>query len=608
MPRRPCVAALALCVAFLGACERPARRVRRKRPSQFEAELTRREEALDATEDKLVEVLKDVAPADEDATATPPAPDLAGVGAMRAQVRAMRQAVASIVLTPHDTEGLEALCRGEHAYARERFLISESTKPGREFPLYFLGAIEFQEGNYALAERHFARTLGRNAKCRSAALLGRLARLCEGRRTIDTAQLVLLFRQACAETLQELALDDHARLPSVADALVPPLAADPVLFKAQEFVGGLASREFWSLARAYAAAPSPEAKLDAALLMGDNIFADALIQSLAQEHPGNRAVRTFAFLHRHFARSPDDAARARPSRAAELEAGRQIDPDNGALLLLAIDAGEGGETPTPLSDSEVVRFRAAVRAASFATCAAYHHEKRLAGYLDRYGPLASYAPMTRVPSVYMHVARVARRAAAAAAKQFGEGEVAEALKLSSDVEMLATRVVGESGGARAQLVADAVLDSLYEAIQAHAAQAGRAPLLKSSLERRAEIYRRRAWRLVAWDRYVLTLFKMPVRRLVEAAMELENSPERIQQVAIEKLQASPAEFYQEAVARLAGAGADTVPAGAYEYVILLGELRDRNAIPTLIRLAGHRDRLIAHLATRAFSAIADVRD
>ena len=104
MPRRPCVAALALCLAFLGACERPARRVRRKRPSQFEAELTRREEALDATEDKLVEVLKDVAPADEDATATPPAPDLAGVGEMRAQVRAMRQAVASIVLTPHDTE------------------------------------------------------------------------------------------------------------------------------------------------------------------------------------------------------------------------------------------------------------------------------------------------------------------------------------------------------------------------------------------------------------------------------------------------------------------------------------------------------------------------
>jgi hypothetical protein len=223
--------------------------------------------------------------------------------------------------------------------------------------------------------------------------------------------------------------------------------------------------------------------------------------------------------------------------------------------------------------------------------------------------------MAKVPSIYGHLAGVARRAAAAATELFEQGKADDALRLCSDLEAIATRAHEEAKTARSLLLADAILDCLHGAMQSYAAKADRKPLLKTCVERRATIVRHKAERLVAWDLYLVTLFRIPVRSLAEAAMQLEESPDLIREVAAQKLKADPAKYYQQAMARLAAItddrapiAGDGLPADAYEHLVILGDLKNRNAVPLLIRLAGHPDPLLAHLATRAFSAIAEAKE
>jgi len=101
---------------------------------------------------------------------------------------------------------------------------------------------------------------------------------------------------------------------------------------------------------------------------------------------------------------------------------------------------------------------------------------------------------------------------------------------------------------------------------------------------------------------------MPVRRLVEAATEAEDSPALIREFAALKLKADPDRYYKQATDLLAAVADDQVPDGAYEQAVILADLRNRNAVPRLIALAGHPDRLLAHLATRAFTAIAESKE
>jgi hypothetical protein len=176
------------------------------------------------------------------------------------------------------------------------------------------------------------------------------------------------------------------------------------------------------------------------------------------------------------------------------------------------------------------------------------------------------------------------------------------------VEAIAARAWEETKNAKAQLLQDAVADALYGQIQAYAAKGERKPLVASCVERRAAVCRHKADRLVAWDTELLTLFRMPVRRLVEAAMELEDSPTLIQQFAALKLKADPQRYFKQAMDLLADVPDDDVPDAAYEQVVILGRLRNRSAVPRLITLAGHPDRLLAHLAARAFTAIAEDKE
>jgi len=594
-----------LAALLVASCEPPVPPPA-KRPTRLESQLARREKGLDAASGRLKAAAKQVSPKAEDVP--PKLKDLVGVDRMKAEIERIREAVARVSVTDQDAAGLASYCAGEHAEARKQFIASDAQRPGRELPVYFLGAIAFQEGNWAQARDFFTKTVARSPRCRSAYLLRRLATLCQGRGAASTAQLLLLFEQACRETAKELALDPKAQAPSVANAFAPPLASDPVLFKAQELLGDIARKHFWELGDALTDAKTPEEKLGLVLLMGDTPVADTLIQGLAEEYRSDPEIRTFAFLHRYFAAMAQ--ARPREHFAADLAAASALDKDNGALLLLAIPAAPvgGASVPRVFSDDESTLLGKAARAKEFRTYAAHRRPQRLAGYLAAFGALLPYAPMTQVPSIYGHLAGVARRAAATVAALLEQGKVDEALKLTSDVEALAARVWEETKNAKAQLLQDAVADALYGQIQAYATKGERKPLVASCVERRAAVCRHKTDRLVAWDAELLTLFRMPVRRLVEAAMELEDSPTLIQGFAALKLKADPQRYFKQATDLLADVPDDDVPDAAYEQVVILGRLRNRNAVPRLITLAGHPDRLLAHLAARAFTAIAEDKE
>ncbi|HUT33040.1 MAG TPA: hypothetical protein VNE39_06150 [Planctomycetota bacterium] len=601
--RKALVVALPWTLALLASCDLPEEEgPTAPRPaSRLEGRLARREKGLDAARAKLAEVAKGVGPKADDVPGQ--LDDLVGVDRMQAEIRKIRAAAAKVVVTDDDVAGLAAYCAGDSARARKHFAASDAQERSREFPAFFLGAIALQEGEWANARDWFAKAASRNRQCRSAILLRRLATLCQGRGPASAAPLLLLFEQACREASKELGLDPKAQAPSVANVLVPPLASDPVLFKAQVLLGDIARRHFWDLADALADAKTPEEKLGLVLLMGDTPLADTLVQGLAEEYRTDREIQTFAFLHRHFARS-------RPAGvfAADLAGITAFDKDNGALLLLRIAAQRDEGPAPPLTDEQIALLGKAAGAKEFRSYAAFRRPQRLAAYLAAFGGLLPYAPMTRVPSIYGHIAGVARRAAATVGLLLEQGKTEDALKLAADTEAIAARAWDEAKSARAQLLQDAVVDALYAAIQAWAEKADRKPLVASCVERRAAVYRHKADRLVAWDTDLVTLFRMPVRRLVGAAMEAEGSPALIHEFAALKLRAEPDRYFKQAMDLLAKVGDGPLPEGACEQVVLLADLRNRNAVPRLIALAGHPDRLLAHLATKAFTAIAEGKE
>ncbi len=599
--RTPILIALAL----VASCDLPeeeaagTRPAAAREPKGIEGRLARREKTLDAARDRLREAAKGVSPKAEDAPGE--VKEFVGVDRMQAEVAKIRAAVAKVAVTDDDRAGLAAYCAGDLARARKLFTSSDALRRDREFPAWFLGAVALQEGEWPQARDWFTKAATRNRQCRGAVLLRRLATLCQGRGAASTAQLLLLFEQACRETRKELSLGPLA--PSAANAFVPPLASDPVLFKAQELLGDIARRHFWDVADALAEAATPEEKLGLVLLMGDSPLADTLIQGLAEEYRTDRETQAFAFLHRHFARS-------RPPEvlAADLAGITAFDKENGALLLLRIAAHQQEKGFPPLSDAEIALLAQAARAKEFRSYAAYRRPQRHAAYFTAFGGLLPYAPMTRVPSIYGHVAGVARRAAATVGLLLEQGKTEEALKLAADTEALAGRAWDEAKSARAQLLQDAVVDALYGAIQAHAVKAGQKPLVASCVERRAGLCRHKADRLVAWDADLVTLFRMPVRRLAEAAMAAEDSPALIHELAGLRLKAEPERYFKQAMDLLTTVGDGPPPEGACEQVILLGHLRNPNAVPRLIALAGHPDPLLARLATKAFTAIAEGKE
>ncbi|MBM4037206.1 MAG: hypothetical protein FJ290_01720 [Planctomycetes bacterium] len=615
--RRIACAIFPIALFLLASCELPeeeggSRPPAARQPKGLEGRLAAREKGLDAARERLREVAKGVSPKAEDAPGE--VKEFVGVDRMQAEVAKIRAAVAKVVVTEDDRAGLAAYCAGDFPRARKLFTASDALRRDREFPAWFLGAVALQEGEWPQARDWFTKAAARNRQCRGALLLRRLATLCQARGATTTAQLLLLFEQACRETRKELGIKPLA--PSAADAFVPPLASDPVLFKAQELLADIARRHFWDVADALTEAATPEEKLGLVLLMGDSPLADTLIQGLAEEHRTDRDVQAFAFLHRHFART-------RPPEvlAADLAGITALDKDNGALLLLRIAApgpplprgegrGEGASTGNvaPLSEADAALIAQAARAKDFRSYAAFRRPQRLAAYLTAFGGLLPYAPMTRVPSIYGHVAGVARRAAATVGILLEQGKTEEALKLAADTEAIAARAWDEAKSARAQLLQDAVVDALYAAVQARAEKAGQKPLVASCVERRAALCRHKADRLVAWDADLVTLFRMPIRRLAEAAIAAEESPALIHELAALRLKAEPDHYYKQAMDLLATVDDASVPETAYEQVVLLGRLRNPNAIPRLIALAGHTDPLLARLATKAFSAIAEGKE
>ncbi len=377
-----------------------------------------------------------------------------------------------------------------------------------------------------------------------------------------------------------------------------------MLLKAQEAVAQFAREDVWDLAERMSSARTPSEKLQAVVAMGQGVFADALIHTLARDFPGDRRLQTFLFLYRNFVRRPARSG----DFAEELADARRRDPENGVLALLGMSLGAttGGQRSYPaLSEAELADFRRGVRAARLETLVAFGREWAEEYRHDRYGPFASSLPPLPLPFAHTRLAHVARRAAATVGRLLGEGKTDEALKLASDVETLAQRLLDESKEARVRLVADAILDALYETIGEHAARAGKKPLLATCLERRAEISRRRAERMAAWDPFLVTMGRMPVARLADAAARVGRSSEVVAEVFRRKLAAEPERYFHKAMAALSGATSQSAPAGAEEWLVVLAALRNRNAVPLLIRLAGHRDPLVAHLATAAFKATAE---
>lgn len=587
---------VALCVVLACGCE-PRRPVRQAPTSRLDGALARREQELAEAQRKLVELL-----GREKQTTTSAARPLDTSRAL-AEVRRLRKALARITLTEPDTSALRAYCHGKLAQAEDLFKQSERTRPGRAFPAYFLGVIALERGRPGQARTSFRLAAGREPECRSARLLARLADRWPARRQPSAAELSVMFERACRDAADELGLN-WPREAAVVEPFGSPLLADPVLLKAQEVVGQFVRDDLWDLAYRMVKARDPAEKLKAVLAMGENVFADALLHTLARDFPDARRLQTFVFLYRNFVRRPSQAA----DFSEELAAARERDPDNGALILLGVNPGRtvGGERSyPPLSEAELAEFRRGVRASRLETFAAFGREEAERYRRERFGPFASAIGPVPLPFIHTRLAHVARRAAATVGLLLKEGNTDEALKLASDVETLAERLLAESKEARARLVADAILDALYETMGDYAARAGKKPLLLTCLERRAEVCRRRAERMVAWDPFLVTMSRTPVPRLAEAGAQVGRSTEAIAEVFRRKLAAEPERHFERAMAVLSGMSAESAPAGAGEWLVVLAELRNRNAVPLLIRLAGHRDPLIAHLATAAFKATAE---
>jgi len=586
--------ALPLALLLAWACQ-PRHPQKPPPASRLDAALAEREKQLAAAQRSLLEAIQ----------RQKPSADQRPLDTSRtlAEIRRVRKALARITLTEDDTSALRAYCRGNLAQAEDLLEESERARPGRAFPPYLLAAIALERGRLSQAARNFRRTLQREPESRTARLLARLTDLYPPRRHPPPPDLCVLFEKACRDVADELALN----WPAQSDLPGPfpsPLLADPLLLKAQEVVARFARDDLWDLADRMEKARDPEEKLRTVLMMGENLFADALLHSLARDFPQNPTIHTFLFFYRNFARR-----NPRPARFAdELAAARKRDPENGVLILLAISPGTsaaGNHDYPPLDDHELAEFTRGVRAPRFLTFVAFAGQEIDDHRRSRLGPFAAAIAPTLSPFIHPRLAHLARRAAASVGLLLQKAKTEEALRLASDIESLAQRLLAESKEARVRLVADAILDALYETMGDYAARAAKRPLLLTCLERRAEIARRRAHRMLAWDQFLLTMARIPVPTLASAAATLQRSSEAIEALFHRKLAVEPERYFQRAMTVLSGADTQNAPAGAAEWLVVLAELRNRNAVPLLIRLAGHRDPLIAHLATAAFEATAE---
>ncbi|MBM4037531.1 MAG: HEAT repeat domain-containing protein [Planctomycetes bacterium] len=571
-----------------------------KPPSPTEAGLDELEKHLADIKERLGELLKPQGPKADEILG--PLRKAFALDRMKGESQKVRDALAKVVITEDDADGLRLYCRSDYASAAKKFTDSDGSKPNREFPVYFLGAIAFQGEEYAKAEELFSQAIARNRECRSAFVLRRLAKLCDGRRGIPDLELALLFDQAARQAAADLALEKEIEEPTFAEMAFPTLASDPVLYKMLEALDIIRAEDLGNLLKSLPEAKSVERKLTIALLTGSEVLAKPLVSAIAQEHPESKDAKVYAFLHRHYVRPYAELRKPLDGFAAELTAVRQLDPDNGALMLLGIAPGPDGEDPEALKQEELALFRKGVKAREFRTFEGFLEAEVNREHTALYGGLWPCAPRARTPAITISIRWVAQRAAANIVQLAKGGKTDEAIGLLSDVEALTDRVRAEAyGWFRKTIGADMIVGPVYRTVRKSAQEAHDKRLLDRCLAGAAAVYRHEAEGHIVAGGFGFTPLRIPVLRLQQFLWRVEDTPGFATELYARRLRADPVRHYKSATKALAYAYEDYVMSSVYPNVVILGDLKNPEAVPLLAKLAKHSDPLLAYMAARALA-------
>ncbi len=451
-----------------------------------------------------------------------------GAGEMEKRIAEMKEAARSVVVTTQDRAGFDLYCKGAFTSAAKAFETSRKTKPGRPFPDYFLGLIAFQNADYPAAVAAFDRVIAADKTVTSAHLYKRLAELCAQEKALDDLTLLELFYQACTET--EIKLGHERPEFSLANVFSPWLLSDPVLFKCRELLVDVTRLRALDLARKYQEAKTPADKLLLGLLLAEGKSKEPFVTKLAKDHPDDRDVQVFAFLYKYF--GPEGGERRETSKTfdEELAAVRKLDPDNGALMLLAIRVipPERIERPdertiykfTPLNDEERKLLATAVRAGRFETFNYYRWKDRETELTRCFGGFLYWQdPSWPGPNLYGRLLEITRRTSYHVGTLLEDGKVDEAVQLDQDVEALWANVVRERDWILTRSIADSVRTRPRKKIMDYVT----GDRLARYTDQQKEEENRQA-DIKVHIPYAMTLAMSPIPRLVELEQKLDNSP------------------------------------------------------------------------------------
>ena len=573
---------------------------------------------LDETERRIEELRKKLEktfPAPKDAgddDVTKMLKDALDVTPFQKQVEAMREASLKVKVTDADARGLQAYCSGRYAEAAKAFRTSLKEKPGRPLPHWFLGAIAFQNADYAESAETYAKVVALDPKVTSAHLMHRLATKCIGKAHIPTAKFVALFGEACRETMSALNLKKPGF--SFAMSFTSPLTSDPVLFKALELVGGIRRDRTFAMFDRLAETNDPDEQMTLTLILGDKENIAALVADVARKHPERRDFEVFAFLMKYYGPAAPDEDKRPETYAAELARARSLEPQNAALMLLRIAdtevPGERYPQPAPLTLDELRIVRRASLTKEWRSYWAWKHREAAAVMLKTYG---GYAAVTghgglALASTLRCQNRAPLRIAATIKAWNTQGKYQKAKQLWEDARRL-YRLVGASDDAPVpRLVLAGSRFGLARAMAAPAHAHGDRRVVEACINDFEDCARLNAsMSRFASNVDLPAMLNLPVRRFVETLHEIDSAG-LMRRIDDDILRDDPKRFAAEAlddvrrVVKYTEPG-EEVASCDYRGIVLAGDLRAREALPMLEKIATFKDPVARHLALRAIARI-----
>jgi hypothetical protein len=528
------------------------------------------------------------------------------------ELEALAEAASKVKTTDDDIAGLDALCRMAWAEAEAKFRQSIAAAPGRPFPHYFLGVAAFERGDFKAAREAFGRVVALEPAASSAHLLARLSELCDGRKDLTPARLLMLYAQAFRDTGKALGLDKEEF--SLALALLPPLVRDPVLYRSWDCIQPVAVRRMKAVEEDATRATTPDAEIVGVLAFTPAKGTVGVAERLAAKFPANRDLQVFSFMMKYFGAQVEKKFPVPEGFAADLDKAMALDGENGALMLLKIPYRRNArlEDPEPpLTAEDVAILHAAMRSPRFCAYASWKVAETRALRAKEFGSYAHRLEMTVQggPMLLSFFQDLMRRSGTTFEENLIDGERDLAMALWRDVQRLADRMVEDNPSLLTRLVSDTIARaSCLHALQSFATVApGDVPEeILARLD--AVLLRGQTASSVGRDLHVMEICSLPLRRLSAAYETAVEGPRGLVDAEfaeeVERGRECACDDARETLKRqLDRARVVPMSSNAYASAALLGVLKDTKAVDLLEELATSKDASAQAIARRALAKI-----